>query len=255
MWAPFAVFDTGGREIFFPPTVVFEGTTGHYALAFGTGDRKDLWSEAVSGDEGRFYVILDQGFQEGVFPLDGGPLEESDFQQIPASDPAVVGGNLLTTPTGLNRPGWVLQLGPDERVVNDALAIAGLLVFPTFDPERPDLCTFGGSGNLYALFTTNADAIGGASETRATPVEGFASEAVVTPAGFSQQDGQGDTVDPFEEAARLQSIRESLMGLMPSDCRFGNFSLNVSTSLSSREVLPIAQIPVCIARKNWTEHF
>ena len=77
---------------------------------------------------------------------------------------------------------------------------------------------------------------------------------MVTPEGFSQQDAGGDILDPFE-AAQLRTIRQSLMSLFPADCRFGNFSLNVSTSLSSSQVMPIAQIPVCVARENWTEHF
>jgi hypothetical protein len=85
-------------------------------------------------------------------------------------------------------------------------------------------------------------------------VEGFAGEPVVTSQGFTTRDGQGDTIDPFE-AAQIRGIRDSLMDLFPADCRFGSFSLNVSSSLSSREVVPLAQIPVCIARKNWTEHF
>jgi Tfp pilus tip-associated adhesin PilY1 len=249
-WTPFPIFDTGGREIFFRPTVFYDSSSGHYALAFGTGDREDLWSEAGGGEEGRFYVILDPGFAGGIAPIASGPLTESSYQQIPvASDPSI--GNFLVAPVSGNQPGWVLQLGDDERVVTDALAISGLLAFTTFDPDRPDLCTFGGNGSVYTLLATNANAVGGEAE-RGIPIEGFAGKPVVTPQGFSRQTGPGTTADPFE-AAQPQSVRQSLTGLFPAECRFGNFSLNVSSSLSSSEVMPLAQIPVCVARQNWTE--
>jgi Neisseria PilC beta-propeller domain len=252
-WTPFPIFDTEGRPIFFPPTVIFEANSGHFALGFGTGDREDLWSNASTGEEGRFYLILDSDFTPGIAPLALGPLTEADFEQIPFAS-AASAGNFLLAPVGDNLPGWVLQLGPDERLVTDALAISGLLAFTTFDPERPEVCTFGGNGKIYTLLATNANAVGGQSSQRARTVEGFAGEPVVTTEGFARQEGQGNTVDPFE-ATEIQAIRNSLMGLFPSDCRFGSFSLNLSSSLSTREMVPLAQIPVCIARKNWTEHF
>jgi hypothetical protein len=60
--------------------------------------------------------------------------------------------------------------------------------------------------------------------------------------------------DPFE-APRVNDLRASLRDLFPSDCRVGAFSLDVSTSSSGRELLPLARIPVCVARRNWTELF
>ena len=89
-WKPFKIFDTGGRDLFFPPTVVFDANSGGYALAFGSGDREDMWSEALAGEEGRFYMILDTGFVDIVETppdglRDGGVLTEADFLSTKAA--------------------------------------------------------------------------------------------------------------------------------------------------------------------------
>jgi type IV pilus assembly protein PilY1 len=251
-WAPFRLFDTGGREIFFRPTVVFDASTGHYAIGFGTGDRSDLWSSPRPGQSGRFYLIVDAGYVEGSTAIAAGPLTESSFQRFAAGSDAS-GGNFLQTPLDGKLPGWVLELGDDERVVTDALAVSGFLSFTTFDPDRPDLCSFAGSGHVYALLAANGDAVAGGGTERAIAIQGIAGSPIATNAGFNQGDPRSGT-DPFE-APGIHDIRASLAALFPADCRFGAFSLNISTSLSGGEMLPLAQIPVCVARKNWTELF
>ena len=252
-WVPFQIFDAIDRPIFYRPTVIFEGISGHYALAFGTGDREDIWGEEDPPEAGRFFMILDTGFVDldldGI--LDGGVLDETSFQSIAKTDAALAGAPLLA-PLGLNRPGWVLQLGDDERVVTEALAISGLLVSSTFDPENPAACVFGGQANIYALLATSANAIGGATATRDRQVEGVAGRPFVSSQGFQTDDGGGGVEDPFA-AADIQAIRQSLMGLFPPGCRFGSFSLNIGAGLSNRTQVPLAQIPVCIEVKNWKE--
>ena len=60
--------------------VTFVASQGRYALAFGTGDREDLFLVSPADRRGRFYVILDPGFQPGRRVLSGGPLTETGFQ-------------------------------------------------------------------------------------------------------------------------------------------------------------------------------
>jgi hypothetical protein len=155
--------------------------------------------------------------------------------------------------TGL-QPGWVLQLAANERLVTKAVLLSGLLVFSTFQPFSPELCEYSGNGSVYALLATNANSIAGPTEDRATVVEGFAGRAVITPAGMAQAGADGQTTDPFETARMLQ-IRSNLMDLFPPDCKFGSFNLSVSVALSNTSVMSVASIPICVARKNWTEHF
>ena len=261
-WKPFQIFDSGGRELFFPPSVFFDANSASFALAFGSGDREDLWSEAVAGEEGRFYMILDTGFADLDIPpdglRDGGVLTEANFLATKAASAnagtdEVVGTVPLVAPEGIDLPGWVLELGPDERVVTDALAISGLLVFSTFDPDRPSVCQYAGDGLVYALNSTTSNSIAGVTEARAISVGGLAGAAVVTSTGFSQAGaGGGEATDPFD-ATRIQQIRQSMMSMFPSNCRFGSFSLSISTALSGRTQLPIAQVPICIVPKNWKE--
>ncbi len=48
-WEPFAIFNTFDRPIYHEPTVVFVTELGKYAVAFGTGDREDLWDDSYLG--------------------------------------------------------------------------------------------------------------------------------------------------------------------------------------------------------------
>jgi Tfp pilus tip-associated adhesin PilY1 len=252
-WRPFRVFDTGGRAIFFRPSVIFDESSGRYAIGFGTGDRSDLWGAPSPGQVGgRFYMIVDPGWSEGAGTLPTDLLDESSFRQIDARG-GFTGVNLLSDAATGDQRGWVLRLGDDERVVSDAFAVSGVLTFATFDPDRPEHCSFGGHGRVYSLNATNADPLSGAQGERALAIEGLAGAATVTSAGFSVE-GAGQAVDPFA-SAELQGIRDTLRDLFPADCRFGSFVLDVSATSANRELLALAQIPVCIARRNWTEHF
>jgi hypothetical protein len=51
----------------------------------------------------------------------------------------------------------------------------------------------------------------------------------------------------------MAAIRSSLMGLFPDKCKFGNFSHQVGAQLSDTNTLAVAQVPVCVAVKNWRE--
>lgn len=251
-WAPFPIFSTEGRPIFFRPTVIFEATSGHFGVGFGTGDREDLWSEAAFDEEGRFYLVLDRGLAEGMAPLAGGPLSETSFEQIDVADQAVA-ENFLTTPAGSNQPGWVLRLRRGERVVSDAFALSGLLAFTTFEPEPRGDCALGGRANAYRLLATNANPIGGPGSPRATAVDGFAGATRARQAGRFES-GDSGPVSPAD-ADSLAGIRSSLMHLFPAACRFGTFSVDVTTSAAGTRSETSVRVPVCIAPWSWTEIF
>ncbi|MDX1383739.1 MAG: hypothetical protein R3190_08860, partial [Thermoanaerobaculia bacterium] len=264
-WDVFQVFDTLGRPIFFPPQVLFVNSLGTYAIAFGTGDRHDLWSDTYAEQDGRFYMIVDPGFAAGVAPLDSGPLDETVYTQIALGDVNFgLNVDLLQLPLDGNQPGWVLILGADERVVTEALTISGLVSFPTFDPDPVIFCEdFGGNGSIFRVLATNADALA-STIGRSTALDGqFAGKPVVSSEGMRRTDADpGDPDDPTDDEPEdpfddetIQEIRQSLSSLFPDSCRFGNFSVNVSAALSNRGQVPIAQIPVCVAPKNWKEIF
>ncbi len=59
-------------------------------------------------------------------------------------------------------------------------------------------------------------------------------------------------VDPFD-TPEMQNIRSSLKGLYPSTCRFGSFGFRVAVNTAAGGVVPVAEIPQCVAVKNWKE--
>ncbi len=67
-WDPFVIVDTGGRPIYFPAAVIYVSDISQYAIAFGTGDREDLWR--TQSDRQHYYVVLDTGFRLWIVLVD-----------------------------------------------------------------------------------------------------------------------------------------------------------------------------------------
>ena len=256
---PFAIFDTEGRPIFYPPTVTFVASQSKFALAFGTGDREDLFSVSAGGPGGSVLhdprPRLPTG-RRGVVPAGSGTTQAS-FQGDRRVLPPRSGRR---PPHGSahrqSYPGWVLHLAANERVVTKALAplrVAGVLHLQS--ALRRTSASSRGNVSVYALLATNANSIAGPDEDRAITVDGFAGRAVITPTGMSDRGTpSASQIDPFA-AARTRGPKTICRDLMPADCRFGNFNLNVSVTMSNTPLMSVASVPVCIARKNWTEHF
>jgi len=59
--------------MYYPPAVIYSTQLGKYALAFGTGDRENLW--APSAVTGRFYVILDDNLKDKYVAIFGGGMD------------------------------------------------------------------------------------------------------------------------------------------------------------------------------------
>jgi hypothetical protein len=205
-------------------------------------------------------MLLDQDFTSSTSGL---PFTEANYQMI-ALDDTATGSNLLLNPSGSNLPGWVLELDATEKVVSDTTAISGLLSFTTYvtetvedtdgptDPQTGEACFEEeiGTGRIYRLLATNANALVG--DDRFLEVDGFASAPFVVPSGFSQQSAVGNDPNPFA-SQEMQDIRQDLMGLFPTNCRFGNFSMRLSVNVSTGEQIPLAEIPQCVVVKNWKE--
>lgn len=259
-WEPFAVFSTGGRPMYFPPSVLFVGSLGQYALAFGTGDREDLWSE--SNQEGRFYVLLDDDWNAAnSLPL----RTELNYVGISAElsvDPnQAEGTNFLASPPPGKDAGYFLRLGVKERVITRAFALAGVTVFSSYVPEdRPEgnLCAQGGESHLFVVLTTNGNSVltvgTPARASRYRVVQDLVTSPYVEQSVTKNRPAGGGTPSPTSNPCTgMENVTRTLQGLLPANCRFANYTTNLMTIRSDTGIECIAPVPICIVEKNWKE--
>jgi Tfp pilus tip-associated adhesin PilY1 len=284
-WTPFVIFRAGDDlPLFQRPTTFFVGSVSATAIAFGSGDREELWSRPVA--PGRFYVLLDEGFTRGDPTL---PRTEANYVQV-TSDGGTIGTDLIVQPPVGREPGWFLRLGDptdpetqDERVITEAFGLAGVVVFSSFDPDvaepqdgqgRPvcgggngngngngngggdePLCARTGKSKNFVVYAFNGDPIvdlgnagNGTGADRFTVVEDFVSNPFVEQAHSQNVGASGQPLSAVQE-----SILRRLQELYPENTRFGNYWLQVRQVLGGTGVRDIATIPIGVVLKNWKE--
>ncbi|HYU31195.1 MAG TPA: PilC/PilY family type IV pilus protein [Thermoanaerobaculia bacterium] len=266
-WVPKLIFSTGGRPIYFRPSVLFVARLARYALLFGTGDREDLWSK--TGLEGRFYVFVDESDKLATLPV-----TEASLQEVQAAAADVTDADyLLGRPEG--QRGWYLRLDVDERVITDAFALSGVTFFTSYQPSTciglfdpntnvctqttttTKLCAKTGKSRVFIVNTSSANSFLVGSDNQRTKyfmVADFVTNPYVE---------QGPTKNPLsvtstgtnadQLTASLQQVMEELKKLFPRDCKFANHRLDIKTVSSDTGVIFIAPLPVCVIEKNWKE--
>ena len=276
IWQPVKIFTTGGRPIYFRPSVIFVANLDRYAVAFGTGDRDDLTSYV--DQIGRFYVFVDDSTAPLVEPLL--PLDETAFTEV--LDGSGDHADLLTDPSlAAGTRGWYLVLHPNERVIGNPFAFSGITFFATFTPTRPEddpsselcldsnardctpKCELNGTSRVYLVGTTDADAflpdpLDSTVLKRYHEIEGFVTnpfteQAVTTTSGTpddsSDDKSSRDTLTEAEE-----KLMQKLQSLFPPNCKFGNHRIDVNVIQSESVSLKrVATVPICIIEKNWKE--
>ena len=272
-WDPFPIFTTDGRPIFFPPSVLFVAERGRFALAFGTGDREDLWENAVN-DDGRFYVFVDDGLDRATAGL---PLSQDNLRRVELGDGSLdTETDLLllpgtAVPPGGNAPrqpavprsdvsGWFLELEDDERVITQAFSLGGVTVFSTFIPTLETatllgedvVCANRGSSRVYVLFTNNANAVF-ENDIRFRVVPDLVTEPFSEVGQIKNPPPTGDDPTADDLSGNLEEVMESLKTAFPDSCRFANFTINIKALRSDTGVEFIAPVPVCITQRNWKE--
>lgn len=271
-WSPFPVFDTIGRPIYYAPTAFFVARLNRFALGFGTGDREDLWS--FNGQEGRFYLIIDDNFQAGMVPR-----SEVNYERIdPDGAAAGVNADFVLTPNAGKQRGWYLRLDPDERVITQSFGLSGILIFSSFQPQvvvsggsggnnsgnggggRNDadaVCARGGDSRIFVVLANNGNAImsvdGVATRFRIVP------EFVTNP--YVEQGATKNPADPSAGGANSeqldatqQQIFDELKKFYPKGTKFANYWISVSGIRSDTGYERYATIPVGIIERNWKEH-
>ena len=293
-WIPFEIFDTEGRQMFYPPAVFFDTDLDMFGLAWGTGDRQDLWkcagsvSTCVSTDpdrlSGRFFVILDRDTTTGV-PLTsktaGLPFKAANLPALtPDGAPAGITSFLLTPAKGM-QPGWYLDLKSGERVLTEAFALSGILIFSSYVPSvviptnSNSVCADTGDTRVFVLKINNGDAIGQQVAALGTGTAGNGSGGTPTNRYYVLSKDLGLNVNTSESTPiiatkgnpnpvqppalpdtikkALQNVMANIKLLMPSNCRFSAKRINVTVTDTFNTQFPVAAVPECIIEKNWKE--
>jgi Tfp pilus tip-associated adhesin PilY1 len=275
LWAPYKIFDTGGREIYFRPSVIFVAKLGKYALSFGTGDREDLWSK--SGVEGRFYVFVDDSDQVATLPMTELTLQSVNVSST-ASPDVTNTDYLLSRPIGSR--GWFLHLGVDERVITDSFALSGVTFFSSYLPSicqngppdpvthqcttasgggnnQPLVCAKTGSSRVFIVNTTNANTFMTAADgtrSRFLAVSDFVTNPYTEQSSTKNPaTNQPSGTNADQLTASLTKVMNELKKLFPANCKFTNYRLDIKTISSDTGVIFIAPVPVCVVEKNWKE--
>ncbi len=298
-WEPYAIFNanidaltgfTKVRPIFQRPSVIFVAKLGLFALAFGPGDREDLWSPdvldgttvPVTTRPGRFYLFVDDTDRVDLtLPANVLPWTESRFTRILSDAPDLVGNPDLLETSSPTHKGWYLVLNGNERVINNAFALSGIVSFSTFEPQIattdedgdpvPSGCTGGrGGGNqndlrfcsrlgrsrIFVTFTTNANTVLSDESNvaiRYLQINTFVTEPY-TEQGLNKNPNPGDTGANLDQLSDRQiSVMNKLKSLFPENCKFANHRIDIKAIAGDTGTVFIAPVPVCIVPKNWKE--
>ncbi len=262
-WEPFKIFSTGGRPLYMPPTTFLVPDLDQIALAFGTGNRHNLWD--FNGTEGRFYIFVDEDYTAVSAAL---PRTEADYTVIDDDD-AETTDNLLAGAAGSR--GWVLRLNTDEKIITQPFALVGVIVFTAFSPQESadldgdgavDACARSGLSRIFVVNAENANAFvdldGSIGLDRAREIGDFTTSPYVDQtATKNPEDGTGRTTDSQldqDQSDLQEAIRLSLMKFFPEGCRFNKaYSLTINASKADTGHVRYATIPIAFCAVNWND--
>ena len=257
-WKPFKIFDTGGKPIYLAPTAFFVSRLDKFALAFGTGDREALLNE--DSVEGRFYLIVDDGFTAATSDL---PKHEADYQQIlPGDNQAADGTDFVLTPATNMQRGWFVKLPGNEKVITQAFGLSGIVIFSSFTPDSAP-CASGGSSHIFVVFANNGNAVmtttaASGSVPAGTPiryrtVNSFVTNPYVEQGQTKNSPAGSSSVNSEDLDAQQKAIMNTLKKFFPKGTKFANYWISVSGVRSDTGYERYATIPVGIVERNWKE--
>jgi hypothetical protein len=259
-WKPFKIFSTNGRPIYMTITAFVVPDLEQFALAVGTGNRHNLWTR--NGVEARFYVIVDESYTPASAGL---PKTEASYAAVADTDPETTDSFLLDRNPG--ERGWVLRLGVDERVITQAFALVGVMVFTSFDPDPdPDplagACARSGDSRIFVVDGENANAFVDLDPSTAG-TERYLTEGDFTTSPYVDQTStknpgtSGKTTESEDDATQValqEAIRQALMRFFPEGCRYNKaYSFTVNASRSDTGHVRYATIPVAMCPIDWNE--
>jgi len=272
---PFQIFTTNGSAIYHEVAAIYVPKHQQIALAFGTGDRWNLWDD--SDLPGRFYIILDSNFvdadRDGVLdPACAGcpqPLNETKYSMINPDDPIDPDNPIfyLYDPPGTALPGYYLNLIADEKVITPAFSLAGITIFTSFIPTEvandDGTCSRAGSSRIFIVgtvtalgynFTANPDPTADALRTRYLDVPQFTTPPFVEQSATKNPEGGTPGTQHADLITdTLAMVRDELKTLQPTYYRYANYTQNIKTIRSDTGLVFIAPVPIGIDPTSWKE--
>jgi type IV pilus assembly protein PilY1 len=154
--------DTFFKNLFFSPAAAF--SQGKLWLAFGSGERRNLPFEGVTGDDSennRFYVIVDPDpYERAATPF--GTFDETDLTDFSGSEAAATFSN----------QGFFFTVGDGEKFVTNVEIFAGDVIAASFLPtSNLDPCVSKGQGTLHVFDLVNGE--GHFDDGAGNPVRGL----------------------------------------------------------------------------------
>jgi hypothetical protein len=272
-WKPFEIFDTQGRQMFYPPTVFFDADLNRYGLAWGTGNRFDLWK--TDATTGRFFVMIDTGFTAANTPT---PLTASSLQQLTPDGALNPTSNFLLNPAAGKQAGYFFELGAGERVLNEAFVLSGVMLFGSYVPKpitsavsSNTVCANTGDTHVFVLNVDNGDAISSQLATEGTGTAANGPTGGPTNRYFVLTKDLGLNINTSEStpiiatktnpnppqppgpSAALKDMISKIVKINGPGCRYSNKLINVTVTDTFNTTYPAAAVPVCIIEKNWKE--
>ncbi|HWN43901.1 MAG TPA: hypothetical protein VNW71_16875 [Thermoanaerobaculia bacterium] len=272
-WEPFPIFSTFGRPIYFAPTLFYVSKAQRFALAFGTGDREDLWS--FNAQEGRFYVILDDNFTADMLSAGDLPKDETQYPAIqPNALNAPSGTDFVLAPAPDQERGWYMRLDPDERIITQAFGLSGVIIFSGFQPQITidpgpgngngngnggnkdgPICARGGTSRIFVVLASNGNSLlsteGVPARFRTVPE--FVTNPYVEQGSTKNPDGSNGINSEILDQTQKNILAE-LKKFYPAGTKFANYWISVSGIRSDTGYERYATIPVGIIERNWKEH-
>jgi len=291
-WQPRLIFDatldvdSGARirrPLYYRPSVFFVAKLGLAGIAFGSGEREDLWT--VDNNNGRFWVFVDDTDRAGAVL----PYDESKLLRLDVNTAANLGANDLFVSRNRGEKGWFFVLGTNQRLITPGFALFGVMFFSSYEPltfattsatcdplnpppggcpllpqscaassqDETGYCAKTGTSRLFVVNVTNGDGLlptATATLTRYKAIAQFVTQPFTEPGqshNTASSGGSGTTADDL--SADDIKVMNIIKGLFPNDCRFSNFRIDVKTIASDTSVQRIAAVPQCIIQKNWKE--
>jgi len=268
-WDPFPIFNTGGRPIYITPTLFYVAQLSRFALAFGTGDRENLWN--LDNQIGRFYLIVDENFTAAQAASGALPKTEANYQalDVNSGDVSASSDFVVNPPAGKNK-GWFLTLTTNERVITQTFGLAGVVIFSSFQPQdtvEDGVCALGGSSHIFVVYANNGNSVMtvGGTATRFRVVPKFVTNPYVEQGatnnapgsgsgGSGGGSGSGSNSNSEQLDATQQEILQQLKKFFPKGTKFGNYWISVSGLRSDTGYERYATVPVGIIERNWKEN-